>query len=205
MRLKQLEMQLAGLETFDEPSPSREQYPTPPDLAARLLYHAFMRGDIEGKSVCDLGSGTGVLAIGAALLGASPVTGVEVDPRAIRIASRNAVRRRVSVRFIEGDLDDPALPSKVGPHDTVVMNPPFGAQNPHADRIFLDKALEIAPVFYSVLNRGSRDFLTRYIQDRAHIVETVQAVLSLKRTFSFHRKDKVDIPVEIVIVRRTSF
>ena len=48
-----------------------------------MLYHALMKGDIEGKTVCDLGCGTGVLAIGAALLGADRVKGVDSDPKAV--------------------------------------------------------------------------------------------------------------------------
>ncbi|MEI7648496.1 MAG: methyltransferase, partial [Methanomicrobiales archaeon] len=69
MKLKQLEMTLQKAAGYAKPRPSLEQYMTPAPLAARMLYHALMKGDIEGKNVCDLGSGTGVLAIGAALLG----------------------------------------------------------------------------------------------------------------------------------------
>ena len=65
MKLKQLEMTLQRLAGFSRPRAALEQYQTPAPLAARLLYHALMKGDIGGKSVCDLGSGTGVLAIGA--------------------------------------------------------------------------------------------------------------------------------------------
>lgn len=202
MRLKQLERDLSGLEGFEKPSSHREQYITPPDLAARLLYHAYMRGDIGGRHVCDLGSGTGILAIGAALLGASSVTGVEIDHDAIIVASRNAAKKGVSPRFIQGDLNDPGLVGRVGPMDTVIMNPPFGAQNPHADRAFVNAALGIAPVTYAILNTGSIPFLKRFIEGRADIEGIIQATLSLKRIFSFHTRDSKDIPVEIVFIRR---
>jgi len=69
MKLKQLEMILQRVGGFPRPQAALEQYQTPAPLAARLLYHALMKGDIEGKQVCDLGCGTGILAIGAALLG----------------------------------------------------------------------------------------------------------------------------------------
>ena len=55
MKLKQLEMTLQRLAGFSRPRPALEQYQTPAPLAARLLYHALMKGDIEGKRVCDLG------------------------------------------------------------------------------------------------------------------------------------------------------
>ena len=90
MKLKQLEMTLQRLAGFSRPRAALEQYQTPAPLAARLLYHALMKGDIEGKRVCDLGCGTGILAIGAALLGAASVTGVDIDERALAVARENA-------------------------------------------------------------------------------------------------------------------
>jgi len=202
MRLKQLERELSGLEGYKQPLAHREQYVTPPDLAARLLFHAYMRGDIGGRDVCDLGSGTGILAIGAALLGASSVTGVEIDPAAIAIAERNAQKKNVSPRFIQGDLDDPELPARVGEKDTVVMNPPFGAQNPHADRSFVTAAIGIAPVIYGIFNRGTLPFLAEFTGGKAEIEGVIGGTLSLKKTFHFHRKERKEIPVEIIIMRR---
>ena len=94
MRLRQSEIALQGLAGFPSPRPALEQYPTPAPLAARLLFLASGHGDIEHRAVLDLGSGTGVLACGAALLGASEVTGVETDPGAIAVAQANAEQLR---------------------------------------------------------------------------------------------------------------
>ena len=55
MKLKHLEMTLQRLRGYPHPRAALEQYQTPAPLAARLLYHALMKGDIEGKTVCDLG------------------------------------------------------------------------------------------------------------------------------------------------------
>ena len=58
-----------------------------------------------GDHVLDLGSGSGVLAIAAARLGAVRATGVDLDPEAEPIARANAERNGVaaSVRFLTGD------------------------------------------------------------------------------------------------------
>ena len=48
MKLRQLEMTLQKLAGYAKPRPSLEQYMTPAPLAARLLYHALMKGDIAG-------------------------------------------------------------------------------------------------------------------------------------------------------------
>ena len=198
MRLRALEIALEGLEGFGSPDPGLEQYTTPATLAARLLHHAHLLGDIEGRAVCDLGCGTGVLACGASLLGAGRVVGVELDPGAITVARRNAARLGADIGLVEGDVRDRGLIESLGTFDTVVMNPPFGAQDPHADRPFVDAALAIAPVVYGIFNTGSIPFLGAYTGGRAEIEFAIGGIFPIKRTFAFHRRDVVEIEVEIV-------
>jgi putative methylase len=202
MKLKRLEMTLQRVAGYSSPRPALEQYQTPAPLAARLLYHALMKGDIEGKVVCDLGSGTGVLAIGAALLGAASVKGVDVDKKAVDIAYANAELLDADVKFIVADVKDQTLPEILGLCDTVIMNPPFGAQKVHADRPFIDLAISVAPVIYSIFNAGSTQFIKTYTTGRAEIDERVGGVFAMKRTFSFHTQDIQEIGVEILRLKR---
>jgi putative methylase len=202
MKLKKLEMTLQQLAGFTRPRPSLEQYQTPAPLAARLLYHALMNGDIEGRRVCDLGSGTGVLAIGAALLGAESVVGIEIDEKAVGTARANAELLGADAEFVVADAKDVDLPERVGPCDTVVMNPPFGAQKAHADRPFIDLALRLAPVTYGIFNAGSTPFVKSYTEGRGEIAERVGGSFPIKRTFSFHTKDVQEIEVEILRLKR---
>jgi len=202
MKLKRLEMTLQRVAGFSSPRPALEQYQTPAPLAARLLYHALMKGDIEGKVVCDLGSGTGVLAIGAALLGAASVKGVDVDKKAVDIAYANAELLDADVKFIVADVKDQTLPEVLGLCDTVIMNPPFGAQKVHADRPFIDLAISVAPVIYSIFNAGSTQFIKTYTTGRAEIDERVGGLFAMKRTFSFHTQDIQEIGVEILRLKR---
>jgi putative methylase len=197
MNLKQLEMTLERLSGFEHPRIGLEQYGTPPTVAARLLFHAYMRGDIEDKRVCDLGCGTGILACGAALLGAD-ACGVDIDPHAIVTARQNARLLGVDVQFFEGDIRDSGLAQRMGFCDTVVMNPPFGAQKKAADRPFIDRALSCGSVIYGIFNAGSLDFLRAYTGDRARIDEVISGEFPLKRTFPHHIRDRVTIRVEIV-------
>lgn len=69
-----------------------------------------------GMRVLDLGTGSGILAIGAALLGAEAL-GIDIDPAVIPQATENARRNQVKVQFQVGSLDDIA-----GPFDLVVAN-----------------------------------------------------------------------------------
>jgi putative methylase len=139
-----------------------------------------------------------VLAIGAALLGAKRVTGVEIDERAVRTAQENATSVGVKIGFFTGDVHEPSLKTRIGACDTVIMNPPFGAQQVHADRQFIDLALRIAPVTYGIFNAGSRRFIETYTCSRAEIDEAIGGLLPIRRTFAFHTKDVQEIEVEIL-------
>jgi putative methylase len=190
MKKKQLEMMLERLEGFPNPSFKREQYATPASVAAEMLFLATMRGDMG--VVCDLGSGTGVLAIGAALLGAKAI-GVEIDAEALKVARRNAANLGVDVDFIRGDVNFLALKDI----DTIVMNPPFGAQKASAgDRAFLRKALETAKTVYSLHNLGSEGFIRRFVEP-CIVQEIYRIPFRLKRCFEFHSKDVKTIEVEL--------
>jgi putative methylase len=198
MKLKHLEMTLQRLAGFRRPRAALEQYQTPAPLAARLLYHAKMKGDIEGKRVVDLGCGTGILAIGAALLGAESVTGADIDEAALAVAGENAALLDAEVTFLPADLADAGSRERIGDADTVVMNPPFGAQKAHADRPFIDAALALAPVTYSIFNAGSILFVAAYTGQRAEITEKIGGAFPIRRTFAFHTKDIQEIEVEIL-------
>jgi len=188
-------MILSKLEGFSNPKPELEQYRTPGNVAADLLWMAME--DIVGKVVADLGAGTGVLGIGACLTGAREVYAVEIDPKALEVLKRNASSMGVleRIRIIKGDVS--GFSKKV---DTVVMNPPFGAQRPHSDRAFLSKAFEIADVVYSLhlAKWEVRRFVRSFAMDhsfRATILKSVS--FEIPAIFHFHRKRIERINVDV--------
>ncbi len=201
VRLRHLEMTLQGLAGFPRPRPELEQYPTPAPLAARLLFLARSQGDLVGRTVLDLGAGTGVLGCGAALLGAARVTGVEIDPGALTVARENAARLGIEVEWTEADVSEFPPPIRDEVFDTVVMNPPFGAQVRHADRPFIDAALAHGRIVYGVFNEGTLPFLAGYIGERGECTDAFVATIVLPRTMRHHTRDRVEIPVECVRIR----
>lgn len=62
----------------------------------------------ENATFLDIGCGSGILGIGAGLLGAKSVVGVDIDAVAVRVANENAEMNNVAdiTEFIEGDLTD---------------------------------------------------------------------------------------------------
>ncbi len=188
---KDVEIALQRLEGFEEPSASLEQYETPAPLASRLLHLAWSRGDLDGW-VLDLGCGTGVLGVGAALYGAR-VVGVDVDSDALRTARHNAESAGVGEKtdWVRGDVG--SVP--VRQVDTVVMNPPFGAQKRGADRPFLRTAESVADTVYTVHNQGSRSFVESFVE--GEITDAFEARIVLPHRFEFHDEEAREITVEI--------
>ena len=199
MKLKNLEIRLQKVAGFEKPKVEFEQYMTPAPLAARFLFDAFLHGDIEGMKVLDLGCGTGMLSVGAALLGGD-VTGVDGDSSALLTAEKNAASQKLDITFRQEIIRSET--AEADAYDTVIMNPPFGAQNEHADRPFIEAALISAPVVWGIFNKGSIPFIKAYTKDSAEITDKVAAKLSIPRQFFFHTKDIMEIPVEIVRLER---
>jgi ribosomal protein L11 methyltransferase len=87
--------------------------------AALRLLDRFLR---PGQICLDLGSGSGILTIAAAKLGASRAIGIEVDADALPFSAMNAERNGVAdqVLFLEGEAAE--LTPLVGPADVIVSN-----------------------------------------------------------------------------------
>jgi putative methylase len=195
-----LETQLAVVAGFENPQVSLEQYPTPPALAAHVIHVADLNGDIEGRTVVDLGTGTGMLALGAALRGPARVVGVDVDREALSTARGNRVRVGTTTPIHWVQADATRCPLRLTEPTTVVMNPPFGAQrgHEHADRAFLATAATIADVSYSVHNAGSEAFVESFAADNGgEVTHAFEATFDLDRQFDFHDEDRKELRTEV--------
>ena len=201
MRIRHLEMLLEECAGFPRPDAASEQYATPAVVAARFLHEADRRGDIRGMRVVDLGCGTGILACGAALLGAGEVIGIDRDTAALAVGRTNADALGCDVTFLEADISSSG--ADIPPADTVIMNPPFDAQREHADRPFIDAGLASAEVVWGIFNSGSRPFLASYIRGRATVDSVIPATFPIRRTFAHHTRDVMDIPVDFIRLVRT--
>ena len=198
MKKKDLEMLLQTIPPFASPKANLEQYSTPSVIASDVLFLAYAEGDVADKVVADLGCGTGILAIGAAKLGAGRVLAVDVDENALSQAEANAKFTGVEVEFLQLDVTEFA--EKV---DTVVMNPPFGSQKRNADRPFLDVAMAVADAVYSIHMSDTVEFLAKYVSDRGFYVEFQKRYkFEIPHMFSFHTKAKKCFDVSLLCLRR---
>ncbi len=190
---RQLEIQLGKLKILQTPKLGLEQYPISPEVAAELLYMAgFEHRDLQGE-IIDLGTGTGRLAIGAAIMGSQKVVGVDIDKKAIALARENARATGVQVEWVVSDVA-----KVVGRYDTVIMNPPYGTRSPHLDVRFLERAFELAPVSYSIHKSSTREYLNGVISKKNRRVDALRNMtLSIPHLFPFHNKKWNNVEVDL--------
>ena len=81
-----------------------------------LILEQLLQMDLDGRSLIDMGTGTGILAILAAMRGAHPVTAIEIDEFAQVNAVENvAVNGHPEINVILGDASalEPIAPAEV--------------------------------------------------------------------------------------------
>jgi predicted nicotinamide N-methyase len=92
---------------------------------------------VRGKRVLDLASGSGLVALAAALAGAADVAANDIDPMCAAAIALNAELNAVPIRFIDGNLLDDAPPDV----DVILAADVFYEQRPaQMFRAFLERA-----------------------------------------------------------------
>ena len=186
MKKKDLEILLESIEKPKEIKAELEQYTTPASIAADILWTAYYNGDIENKIVIDLGCGTGIFAIGSALLKAKKVIAVDIDEKLVAIAKKEVEKIGINIDFYVMDVEEF---NEKG--DVVIMNPPFGAQyaNRKSDRKFVMKAMEISKAFYSLHLKESVDFIKKMVEKNEwEILMEKEYKFPIKASLPFHEK-----------------
>ncbi|XP_060836967.1 rRNA N6-adenosine-methyltransferase METTL5 [Rhopalosiphum padi] len=203
MKLKHLQHALEDIETFENPKIELEQYTTSSHIAACVLHTAqFVYGDITGKCVADLGCGSGVLSIGAALLGAQYCAGFDIDPSALSLSVENAADRDLlgQCDFILCDVKKIDKNMQLKAFDTVIMNPPFGTREKGADLVFLKMALSLATkAVYSLHKTSTRKrVIAMAKQLGVHSKVIAELRFDLPASYKFHKQNSVDVEVDLI-------
>ena len=125
----------------------------------RLCLEGVERYVEPGDRVLDLGTGSGILAIAALLLGAKEAVGCDIDPKAARVAAENASYNGVeeSFRVYTGDVnrDQKLKQALAGQYQLVLAN------------IIADVIIPLAAVAGDYLAPGGRFLTSGIIESRA--------------------------------------
>lgn len=120
----------------------------------------LLEEDLKGKSVIDMGTGTGILSILAKKLGAGDITGIDIDEFAIENARENGSLNNVDIKWLVGD--DKALDNLV-PVDIFLAN------------INLNVIRDNLKKYVEKLKRGGRIFLSGFLEtDREAILKETE-------------------------------
>ena len=206
MKLKNLQALLEGFEPPPEPKIELEQYPTPPRLAAEVIFNASNSyGDIEGKKIADLGCGCGILSIAALCMGAEEVHAFDLDSTCIEAAKRNldllSFEQAPNIVFHECDVTKIDLDALgLEKFDTVIMNPPFGTRNKGIDVEFLNVASKISTGgIYSFHKTSTRRHVLEVAAPKLGLKgELLMEVdFDLKKLYKFHKKAIKAVKVDV--------
>ena len=210
-----LEKKLQQLRKVPSPKLSLEQYQTPPEIAAYVIWEICEHfGDIKDKTVLDLGCGNGILGIGCLLLGAKFVLEVDVDSESLEVAEQNAMDLGFSseeISFTQQDVRSfsmenlDVLGSKER-FDIAVTNPPFGTRGQVGiDTVFVQKALENADIVYSLHKISTLDY---WLRKKRHwgvdVTPKTKVIFNIEDSFKFHKKRSRDIEVVLIQFKHLS-
>ena len=115
-------------------------------------------------SILDCGTGSGILAIAAVLLGASHVDAIDTDPVSVEVARENSVLNHVSERIsvMQGTLPGRSTPRvplfEGGPYDLLLIN------------ILAEVIIDLAPTLQDYLVTGGRCVASGIIAEKADAV-----------------------------------
>ena len=227
---KHLEMILEKIPKHPNPKVDLEQYSTPATIAADLIWNAYSLGDIKDMNILDLGCGTGIFAIASSLMGARFSLGVDIDDESVGLAkiTKNDIFQEhdidnANTNFIVGDInsfnsigdllnescheniDDNAM--SLNRFDTLIQNPPFGSQEKgkrHADRKFMEFAVNSADVIYSFHMKNTEEFVIGFYRDLgAEVTHKLVYKFPIPKIYDFHKDESRD--VKVVVLRIENF
>ncbi|MEB8329799.1 50S ribosomal protein L11 methyltransferase [Flavobacteriaceae bacterium KMM 6897] len=120
-----------------------------------MMMQHILKQDFMGKSVLDMGSGTGVLAILAAMKGASPVEAIDIDNWCYLNAMENVERNHhPEIKVLEGDAS--LLEGKK--YDIIIAN------------INRNILLEDIPTYAKCLNKNGLLFLSGFYNEDLEMI-----------------------------------
>lgn len=132
-----------------------------------LMIKRILDAEMTGKSVLDMGTGTGVLAILSAMVGATHVVGVEIDPPAYENAVANAQ--------LNGH---PEIDLRLGGAETVAESNSFDFVLANINRNIITADIDR---YASALKAGGEMMLSGFYVDDVPVVEAAANKCGLER------------------------
>jgi len=213
---RELAIFLSKLKVFEKANVRLEQYPSDSEVAAILLWQAAMRDDVEDRDIIDLGCGTGILGIGALILGAKHVSFIDIDPHVEEILKENIqmtldnweIDLEGKWDFTRQDIREVAKDNTLSKHaqdsdKVVITNPPFGTKIKHADKFFLTAGKKLSNTIYSMHKTTTDVFVKAFARDKElEVVWQEDTSFPIKKTMPDHKKKIERIAVSLYCLKK---
>ena len=85
----------------------------------------ILKDNLEGKSILDIGTGTGCIPICLAKHSSAKVSTLDISEEALKVARNNADTLNVKINFIHADIMSNEVVKKLSHYDIIVSNPPY--------------------------------------------------------------------------------
>jgi ribosomal protein L11 methyltransferase len=123
--------------------------------------------ELKGKTLLDVGSGSGILAMAASVLGCSCVIGIDLDPQAVMVAKENAKLNKINIQLLEGTIEGQADHSA----DIIIAN------------LFAELHVLLAKHYARVLKPKGTLIITGILAEKSPLVlEALSNCFSLEQT-----------------------
>ena len=201
MKLKNIISELESLETFSSPKDYLEQYQTPPSVAGEMIHYISNNYNLNNYSIADLGCGTGILGISAALCGCKNVFLFDIDEEALDIAKNNIEKLELedNIQIIQMDVNQLRNCNKLNKYfDLVITNPPFGIRSENgADIEFLKTASYICNnTIFSLHKFSTINFLKKFYNKKGiNDIKSFKIEYNLPKAYKFQKKKEKNIDV----------
>ena len=201
MKLKNLISDLESIETFENPKEHLEQYQTSPQVAGEMLHYISQNYELKDYKIADLGCGTGILGIAAALCGCENVFLFDIDEDALDIARQNVQNLDLenNIQLINVDVNTLRDWESLNKYfDIVITNPPFGIRSEKgADVEFLKTSSKICNnTIFSLHKISTINYLKKfYTKYGVKNIKSFKIDYDLPKTYKFHKKENKKIEV----------
>jgi ribosomal protein L11 methyltransferase len=134
----------------------------------KMCLQALEENSLEKPwTMLDVGTGSGILSVYGAMLGAEKITAIDIDPEVVRWAKKNIELNKLPVEI---DLSTTPLESVSGPYDVIAAN------------IILNTILELSPLFPGLLSPDGLLILSGILREQAERVENKFTELGMIKT-----------------------
>ena len=167
----------------------RMEFYTPDDVYqpredSLLLAEVLEKETLEGKTVLDVGTGSGLLAAIAASSGAI-VSAVDISERAVEVAKKNFELNKVQVRCVKSNMFEKVLSS----FDLIIFNAPYLPEEVKAD----NKAWAAGDDL--VIIRNFIDMAKEHLKKNGKVLLLVSTATGLEKVYEMLNKNKYEFQI----------